>query len=299
MTLQVLKYLIALARYQHFSRAAKACFVSQPTLSVAIQKLEDSLNVSLFERYKSQVALTAVGEEIVEQAKTVLRESALIEQIAASSQDPLTGPLRLGSILTVGPYLLPRLVPKLNKLAPNMPLEIQEDFTENLDRKLHEGELDAIILAEPFNRPNTLKKKLYEEKFVALLPKKHRLGARKLLKPADLQGENIMLLGKGHCFREHVLNACPSCYVDSLQSDSGIRASTFEGASLETIRHMVASGTGITILPASAAHLPAYLKSILTTVPLQAKNAKREIILVWRAQFPRLKAIHAIAEAVQ
>ena len=299
MTLQELRYFVALANHKHFGKAAKACHVSQPTLSVAIQKLEETLGVTLFERYKSSVEITQVGEQLLEKAKQVLRDSDDFVLLAKQHQDPLSGVLRLGCIYTIGPYLLPSLLPKLRKAAPDMPLEIQEDFTHQLREKLLDGKLDVIILAEPFTAKNTLKKKLYDEGFVVLLPKAHALAKQKSIKPADLQGETIMLLGEGHCFRDNVLAACPNCYVDRLGEANGIRATTFEGASLETIRSMVATGMGITVLPQSAAHLPSYLKSTLTTVPLQSQQAKREVVMVWREQFPRLKAIHAVERVVK
>lgn len=299
MTLQEIRYFIALAKFKHFGRAAKACHISQPTLSVAMQKLEDSLDVSLFERYKTAVELTAIGAQLLEKAKIIMRDVEDFKRLAEQQKDPLTGVLRLGCIFTIAPYFLPTLLPNLKKIAPHMPLQLKEDFTANLKEQLLEGELDAIILAEPFNAKNIHKKVLYEESFVVLLPKTHSLAKCKSIKPADLNQETVMLLGEGHCFRDHVLAACPNCYVDQLSEKNGIRATTFEGASLETIRHMVATGMGITVLPASAAHLPKHLKSSLITVPLQAKNAKRKVILVWRDQFPRLAAIHAIRAAVE
>lgn len=299
MTLQELKYFIALAKHLHFGRAAQSCFVSQPSLSIAIQKMEEHLKVALFERHKAAVKLTASGERLLEQAQRVMREMQVLEELATQDQDPLKGVFKLGCILTVGPYLLPHLVPRLTKLAPQMPLELQEDFTENLKAKLVEGDLDAIIVAEPFTLANCLKKSLYEEKFVVLLPKQHPLSQLKIIKPEHLSGENLMLLGKGHCFRDQVLTICPHCYVDQSGESAGIHSTTFEGASLETIRHMVISGAGLTILPETAAHIPSYLRAHLGVVPLQSKEAKRKIVMVWREQFPRLKAILAIEKAIE
>lgn len=299
MTLQELKYLIALAKFKHFGNAAKASFVSQPSLSIAIQKLEHTLGVALVERHKNKVEMTAVGLEVVDQAKRVLSEMDAIHYIAKKGQDQLSGVLKLGAIFTVGPYLLPNLVTKLHKRAPNMPLEIQENFTEQLRVKLKTGELDVILVAEPFNEPGVEKRVLYEEGFVVMLPKSHQLGKRKIVKPVDLYGETILLLGKGHCFRDHVLEACPDCYVDKLGDTKGIHTNTFEGASLETIRHMVASGMGLTILPETAARLPSYLKNDCVLLPLQSKTAKRKIIMVWRSQFPRMAAIECVADAVK
>lgn len=298
MTLQDLKYFIALAGYLHFGQAAKACFVSQPTLSIAIQKLEEELKLVLFERYKSSVKLTKLGMQLLEQAKKVIAETKQLEAMAAYHQDPLRGTFKLGCILTVGPYLLPGLVANLTKIAPHMPLELQEDFTEHLKHKLMQGELDAIIVAEPFTLANTLKKQLYEEKFLVLLPKSHPLSQKKMIKPQHFMGENLMLLGKGHCFRDQVLKLCPNCYFDQT-GQAGIQATTFEGASLETIRHMVISGRGLTILPETAANIPAYLKAHLAVVPLHAQDAKRKIVIAWREQFPRLKAVLAIQKAAE
>lgn len=299
MTLQELKCIVAVAKFKHFSRAAQACFISQPSLSVAIQKLEDELNIKLFERYKGKVLLTAVGEKIVAQAKQVLQSADQIKLLADQNKDPLFGTLTLGAIFTVAPYLLPYLVSKLNNLAPALRLQLSEDFTEQLHAKLLQGDIDLALLAEPFDDSAVDKLDLFEESLVVLLPAKHKLTNEKIIESNQLIKENILLLGKGHCFRDHVLSACPHCYVDSVSEKNGIRSTTFEGASLETIRHMVASGMGITILPATAATLPSYLKNTLVAIPLKSLEAKRKIILVARKQFSRMAVMQCIKQALQ
>jgi len=252
MTLTELKYIVALAREKHFGRAADACFVSQPTLSVAIKKLEEELSVSLFERGSNEVSLTPVGERIVVQAQRVLEEASAIKSIAQQGMDPLAGPLRVGVIYTIGPYLLPGLVSSMIQRVPSMPLVLQENFTVRLLELLKQGEIDVAVLALPINESGFVIQPLYDEPFMVALPKSHRWANEKAIKSDDLRTENMLLLGTGHCFRDQVLGVCPELSRFS-QSSEGIQR-TFEGSSLETIRHMVASGVGITVLPSSSDH---------------------------------------------
>jgi LysR family transcriptional regulator, hydrogen peroxide-inducible genes activator len=299
MTLQELRYIVAVAKYRHFSKAAEACFISQPSLSVAIQKLEDRLDVKIFERYKSKVLLTDVGEKIVAQAKQVLQSADQIKLIANQTKNPLAATVKLGAIFTVAPYILPYLVSKLNKLAPDLRLQLSENFTEKLRDQLLEGEIDMALLAEPFEDSAITKLALFEESFVVLLPASHSLAKKKVIESKQLVNENILLLGQGHCLRDHVLSVCPHCYVDQPKGKDGVRATTFEGTSLETIRHMVASGMGITVLPATAATLPSYLKQTLVAVPLKSTQAKRKIVLASRKQFARSEVMTCIKQALQ
>ncbi|MGE0802747.1 MAG: LysR substrate-binding domain-containing protein [Lautropia sp.] len=250
MTLTELKYIVAVARERHFGRAAEACFVSQPTLSVAIKKLEDELGVQLFERGSTEVSITPIGSQVVEQAQRVLEESSAIKEIAKQGKDPLTGPLRLGVIHTIGPYLLPLLVPKMIQTAPKMPLLLQEGLTVKLLEALRLGEIDVAILAEPFPNQGFVTQAVYDEPFVVAVPSHHPWAKRKQVKSAELKDETMLLLGTGHCFRDQVLEVCPELSRYS-QASAGIQK-TFEGSSLETIRHMVASGIGITVLPWTA-----------------------------------------------
>lgn len=299
MTLQELRYIVAVAKFKHFSKAAEACFISQPSLSVAIQKLEDELDIKIFERYKNRVLLTSLGEKIVSQAKQVLQAAEKIKLLASEVKDPLHATIKLGSIFTVAPYLLPYLVSKLSKIAPQLRLQLSEDFTENLHQQLIEGDIDAAIVAEPFNDPSVEKLPLFDESFVVLLPAHHSLAEKNQIDAKQISDENILLLGQGHCFRDHVLAVCPHCYVGQDIERDGVRATTFEGTSLETIRHMVASGMGITILPAIAATLPPYLKHVLVAVPLKSSHAKRRIILATRKQFPHKAVAQRIKLALE
>lgn len=292
-TLTELRYLVALDRERHFGRAADRCFVSQPTLSVAIRKLEDQLSVTLFERNRSEARPTPVGERIIEQARRVLAEAAALESLAQQGKDELNGVLRLGVIYTVGPYLLPRLVPRLHEQVPNMPLVIEENFTAVLSRQLRQNELDAIIIALPFTLPGVDTWPLYDEPFVVVMPSGHEWRRRKSVPPNDLAGENLLLLGPGHCFREQVLEACPDCVETETEAQRPMA-----GSSLETIRHMVASGLGITVLPRSSMEERVDETALLITRPFTGEPPSRRIALAWRKSFPRPKAIAALRRAI-
>ena len=247
MTLTELRYIVAVAREKHFGRAAEACFVSQPTLSVAIKKLEEELDLKIFERGGSEVSVTPLGDAIVRQAQAVLEQAAAIKEIAKRGKDPLNGPLRLGIIYTIGPYLLPELVRHAIALTPQMPLMLQENFTVKLLDMLRTGELDCAIMAEPFPDTGLAIAPLYDEPFVVAVPAHHPLAQRSAISSEELKRETMLLLGNGHCFRDHVLEVCPEFARFSSDAE-GIRKS-FEGSSLETIKHMVASGMGITVVP--------------------------------------------------
>jgi LysR family hydrogen peroxide-inducible transcriptional activator len=294
MTLQELRFLIALSREKHFGKASKVCFVSQPTLSIAIRKLERELGVALFERNKNDVHITALGEKIVERAKQVLTEVDSIKLVAQFDQDQLTGVFKLGAIYTIGPYLLPPLITKLHKRVPQMPIEIQEDYTANLREKLSNGELDAILISLPFTGKGIVTKTLYKEPFVVLMPGDHPLANYKNIPEKLLADYKILMLGKGHCFREQVLSSCPACFAAADTNQYYV-----EGSSLETIRHMVASGMGLTILPASAAKIsPNYEKSLVIR-PLKGTHPSRSVALAWRNTYPRIKAIELVLKAAE
>lgn len=294
MTLTELRYIIAVAREKHFGKAAETCFVSQPTLSVAVRKLEESLGVELFERNKHEVQLTPIGNKIVLQAQRVLDEVDIIKNVARSGQDELSGTLRIGAIYTIGPYLFPYLIPKLHALAPNMPLVIEENFTGKLRERLSNGMLDIIIISLPFTGSGILTLPLYQEEFVVLLPHDHALAKRKKIPAETLTNENIMLLGEGHCFREQVVSACPGCVQPPNDEFSDI----VEGSSLETIRHMVATGMGITVLPQLASIQPYYHPNVLVTRSFVAPAPTRTVALAWRNSFPRPKVVSVIQQAI-
>lgn len=291
MTLIELKYFLALAQEQHFGRAAKRCHVSQPTLSVSISKLEKTLGLSLFERQKNHIRMTEVGEKLAIQAQRVREELDKFKDLASQSAHQLDSPLKVGAVHTIAPYLFPILVPELKKLAPEMPLIINEDLTGNLRLKLQRGELDALFIALPFKEPGVVVRAIYEEPFMVLLPKDHPLSKKDTVSREALREENTLLLGKGHCFRDQILKHCPQCYnPEALQQ-------TVEGTSLETLRHMVASGMGITILPSTATQVKHYSKT-LCAKPFNPPVPKRTVALAWRASFPRTKAIDALIKAL-
>ncbi len=301
MTLTELKYIVAVARERHFGRAAEACFVSQPTLSVAIKKLEDELNVQIFERGMSEVSVTPIGEQIVTQAQRVLEQTLAIKEIAKQGKDPLVGPLRLGIIYTIGPYLLPTLVKQMIKSIPRMPLMLQENYTLKLIELLKQGEIDVAIMALPFPETGLMVHALYDEPFVVAMPSGHAWENRPKIDPDDLKQETMLLLGSGHCFRDHVLGVCPELMRFS-QNANGIQK-TFEGSSLETIRHMVASGVGITVLPRMSVtevkpHAAGIDSGLLSYVPFDDPVPDRRVVLAWRKSFTRMPAIDVICDAI-
>ena len=298
MTLTELRYIVAVARERHFGRAAEACFVSQPTLSVAIKKLEEELDLKIFERGGSEITITPIGAEIIEQAQRVLEQSSAIREIARRGKDPLAGPLRLGVIYTIAPYLLPPLVHKVIELTPQMPLLLQEQLTVKLLEMLRNGELDVAVLAEPFPDHGLATAALYDEPFVVAVPRGHRLAQGEPVHTEQIRDETMLLLGTGHCFRDHVLEVCPE-FARFSPGSEGIRKS-FEGSSLETIKHMVASGMGITILPTMSAQLgPAAAGGgPICYVPFSDPVPSRRVVLAWRKTFTRTAAVQALRRAV-
>lgn len=296
MTLTELKYIVAVAREKHFGRAAEACFVAQPTLSVAIKKLEDELGVIIFERGGTEISVTPLGTQIIAQAEHVLEQTAAIKEIAKRNKDPLSGPLRLGIIYTIGPYLLPSLIKTMIDTVPQMPLILQENLTVKLIELLRQGELDAAIMALPFPEQGLNVQALYDEEFIVALPKNHPWANRTEITAEDLKTETMLLLGNGHCFRDQVLEVCPEMSRFSTTGD-GI-ARTFEGSSLETIRHMVASGIGITVLPKASVNNLSQDDTMVRYVPFAKPVPSRRVVIAWRKSFTRHAAIEAIRQAV-
>src|SRR5690606_9759266 len=289
MTLTELKYIVALARERHFGRAAEACLVSQPTLSVAIKKLEEELGVQLFERGGAEITVTPIGARIVEQAQHVLEQTAAIRAIAEQGKDPLAGPLRVGVIYTIAPYLLPQLVRRLIEDAAQMQLLLQENFTVRLLELLRQGEIDLAILADPFPDQGLVTLGVYDEPFVVTVPSAHSWAQRESIRSVELKEQTMLLLGSGHCFRDHVLEVCPELSRFS-QSSVGIHK-TFEASSLETIRHMVASGIGISVLPITACNAPRDDDDLLRYIPFASPPPMRRVSLAWRKSFTRMPAI--------
>lgn len=296
MTLTELRYVVAVARELHFGRAAAACFVSQPTLSVAIKKLEDELGVTIFERQKHDVTVTPLGKSIIEQARHVLEQAKTIKLIAEEGKDPLKGSLKLGIIYTIGPYLLPRLIPLLHQAAPALSLIIDEDFTASLTDKLREGDLDMIIVSTPFSVPGVKTEALYKEPFVVVLPKGHQLCRKKSIKADDLIDETLLLLKAGNCFRDQVMEACPACRSDTFTKDRIQK--TLEGSSIETIRQMVASGAGVTVLPNSTIPENVEANSLLEYRPFSRPIPRREVILAYRDSYPGKKLIGLMTRTI-
>ena len=294
MTLTELKYIVAVARERHFGRAAGACFVSQPTLSVAVKKLEEELDCKIFERGATEVSVTPLGEQIVRQAQQVIEQAAAIKETAKLGKDPISGPLRLGVIYTIGPYLLPDLVRQSIDRVPQMPLMLQENFTAKLLDMLRAGDLDCAIMAEPFPDTGLAVAPLYVEPFLAAVPSGHALARRKSITAEELKAQTMLLLGTGHCFRDHVLEVCPE-YARFASNAEGIRKS-FEGSSLETIKYMVASGMGVTVVPALS--VPAEPQPHIRYIRFAAPAPTRRVVLAWRRSFPRYEAIAALRNCI-
>lgn len=289
MTLNELRYIVAVAQEKSFGRAAAKCFVSQPALSVAIQKLEDELGTQLFERGKSEVSVTPVGARVVEQAQLVLEEAARIRELARAGRNQLVGSLKLGVIYTVAPYLLPDLIPVLHLRAPEMPLELEENLTEVLEVELKSGRLDAAIIALPFAPPGVATVFVYEEPFQVVVPSEHKWAKRRSVHPDELVGEHAILLNVGHCFRDQILDACPELNRQDVP--------TARTNSLETVRNMVASGLGVSVLPRDAL-TPKYHSNLVVPVPFTKPAPSRRIALAWRKSFPRPQAIEALRAAI-
>ncbi|MFZ2971971.1 MAG: hydrogen peroxide-inducible genes activator [Ferribacterium limneticum] len=292
MTLTEMRYIVALARERHFGKAADACHVSQPTLSVALKKVEGQLGSPLFERGASDVRITPLGERIVAQATRVLEEAVKLEEIAEATGEPLSGQLRVGIIYTIAPYLLPQLIPALSKQAPNMPLFLKEDFTANLIPALKAGELDVIVIALPFSEPGLVAQPVYDEPFRVVVPASHAWASRSDVNGNELDGQNLLLLGQGNCFRDQVLESCPRLSApDALEH-------SLEGSSLETIRYMVASGAGVAVMPSTAADPLISKEPMVKVLPFAGIQPKRTVGLVWRITFPRSQAIDAVRAAL-
>jgi LysR family hydrogen peroxide-inducible transcriptional activator len=295
MTLTELRYIVAVARERHFGRAAEACFVSQPTLSVAIKKLEDELNVQIFERSGSELAITSLGQSIIHQAQKVLDEAQVIKHLAQHGQDPLSGPVRLGTIYTIAPYLLPKLIARSREALPQMPLYLQENFTVKLLELLKQGDIDAAILADPFPQSGLEVLPLYDEGFMVAIPQGHPWETLSMIQHDELKSQTTLLLGQGHCFRDQVLDICPD--MQKTQNDSEL--SSFEGSSLETIRQMVAGGIGISIMPMTSIPEEGQSLGLIRYIRFADPIPKRRVVLAWRKSYARTKAMHALAEAIK
>jgi LysR family transcriptional regulator, hydrogen peroxide-inducible genes activator len=274
MNLRDLRYLVALSEHKHFGRAAEASFVSQPTLSTQIKKLEDELEVSLVERTPRKVLLTEVGKEIAQRARDVLTEVDQIKAIARRTRDPESGTLRLGIFPTLGPYLLPHVVPRIRARFPRLELLLVEEKTEIVLRQLREGRLDAAILALPIHDDQLHTEFLFEEQFVLAVPGTHGLARRTALKLDDLSDESLLLLEEGHCLRDQALDVC---HLAGANEKSGFRAT-----SLETLRQMVAANVGITLLPSLSVQPPIAQSDNVHLLSFRGEAPSRKIAMVWR-----------------
>lgn len=289
MSLTELKFIVAVAQERNFRRAAEKCFVTQPALSLAIKKLEEELKVIIFERSRTDVSMTEIGAQIVEQASRVLEETARIKQLAELGKNQLKGALKLGLIHSIGPYLLPEIIPILRKTAPDMPLEVEENLTANLESQLKNGVLDVAIIALPFDVAGLQYRAMYDEEFDVVVPSNHHWSARKHINPSELSDEKVLLLNSGHCFSNQVTQACP---------ELSRKGEILQGNSLETIRNMVASNLGITVLPCSAT-AARYNNPLIKVIPFVSPAPTRRIAIAWRKSFVRLEAVDKIAEAIK
>jgi LysR family hydrogen peroxide-inducible transcriptional activator len=291
MNLRDLRYLVALADERHFGKAAERCFVSQPTLSAQIRKLEDYLGVSLVERQPKRVSLTETGEKIVARARLVLQEADAIVEIARTDRDPLSGALKLALIPTVGPYLLPHVVGPLRKAVPRLKLMLYEYQTAPLLEKLRAGELDCGIIALPMPTEGLETEVLYDEPFTLAVPANHPLADRDRVKLEDIKDETLLLLEDGHCLRDHALSVCSRIRLNQEQD--------YRATSLETLRQMVAAGHGITLLPELAAATPVGTARGLKIKAFSRPAPVRTIGAVWRKSTTRSKAIDAVIAAIR
>jgi LysR family transcriptional regulator, hydrogen peroxide-inducible genes activator len=297
MTLTELRYIVAVAKEKHFGRAAQVCHVSQPTLSVAVKKLEEELGAQIFHRHVGEVILTPQGKILIEQAHRVLEETKRFQDLAKIGIDPMSGAIRLGAIYTIAPYVLPSLVRQAKDCLPDMPLFLYETFTSLILEMLKQDELDCAILAEPFNRSGLEVVPLYDEPYMVTVYSHHEWSKRETIAPHELSTQNMLLLGAGHCFRDHVLEVCPELNRAKLLFEGGPK--NFEGSSLETIRQMVAGGIGISVLPITAVSDINLQETLVRYIPFTKPEPVRRVVLAYRRGIVRAPAIHAIAQNIK
>lgn len=287
MTLAELRYLVILSETRHFGRAAELCNISQSALSMAIRKLEEELDVLLFERSKSGIRTTQMGEQIIAQAQRVMAQVDSINALADADKDQLSGELKVGAIFTLGPYLLPQLIPSLKLIANQLSLRCYEGYNSDLREKLRSSELDAILISKPFTEADVVSQEIYSEPLQLVMPVNHSLAAKKVISPNDLHNHTMLVLSERQCLSEQMLKVFKPLPENSI-----------ECSSLDTLRHMISIGLGISILPSSATSSTILASQTLVTRPLQ-NNPTRKISLAWRASFPRHKAIDAVRRAIQ
>jgi LysR family hydrogen peroxide-inducible transcriptional activator len=289
MTLIELKFVVAVAHERNFRRAAEKCFITQPALSLGIKKLEEELGVMIFERGRTEVTPTEIGSKIIEQAMMLLDQATKLKEMAKLGTNQLNGQFKLGMIHSVGPYLLPEIIPILRNTAPNMPLEVEENLTSNLETQLRNGLIDAAIIALPFDLPGVQLQELYDEDFVVVVPSGHHWAKKKIVYPEELSEEKVLLLNSGHCFSNQVTQACP---------ELSRKGEILQGNSLETIRNMVASNLGITVMPSTATG-SRYNNPLIKVIPFAKPAPTRRIAIAWRKSYVRLQAVEKIREAIK
>lgn len=288
--LKDLRYLVAVADLRHFGRAAARCFVSQPTLSAQLKKLEQSLGVQLIERAPNNVSLTAAGEEIVARARRIIEASDEVVALAAGQRDPLAGPLRLALLPTIGPYLLPHVAGAIRRALPRLELRLYEYQTAPMLERLRNGELDVGLLALPVELDGLESRELYREAFVVALPERHALARHPAVRVADLKNETLLLLEDGHCLRDQALEVCSRVGVREPQD--------FRATSLETLRQMVATGAGVTLLPELAGRGAYRSTRGVALRPFARPAPVRHVGAVWRKTSARRAAIDALAKLI-
>jgi LysR family hydrogen peroxide-inducible transcriptional activator len=293
MNLRDIQYIIAVAETRHFGKAAERCYVSQPTLSGQIRKLEEELGVAIFERTSRSVAITPVGEQILAIGRQITEQVDAIQQLARAQQDPLAGPLRLGAIPTLSPYLMPLILLPLRRRHPQMKLVLSEELTDSLLQRLHHHEIDAALLATPVEDPRLDEIPLFDEPFWVAFPRKHDFYTRDRIRLRDLQQEELLLLSEGHCLAQQALDVC---HLKDRQLQG--QMADLRAASLETLIQLVRSGFGITLIPALAIRGPWATGGGVVAQPLELAGASRRISLVYRQSFPRVEALQALARVI-
>ena len=291
MNFRALQYFVKLAELKHFSRAAEACFVSQPTLSTQVRKLEEELGVSLVERAPRKVMLTPIGEDIAHRARHGLRDIEHIKTAARRSKDPATGTIKLGIFPTLAPYLLPHVIPEIRKRYPELGLQLAEEKTDDILRMLDQGQLDAGLLALPLEAQGMEVKVLFEEPFVVAMPASHPLSDKKIISLQDLEGEELLLLEEGHCLRQHALAVC--------QLAGAHERVDFHATSMETLRHMVAANAGVTLMPMLSVKPPIPPTEKMALRPFVAPAPRRTIALLWRSSSPLGGCLRKLAESLK
>jgi LysR family hydrogen peroxide-inducible transcriptional activator len=290
MNIRDLKYVVAVADHQHFGKAAMACFVSQPTLSAQLKKLETELDLQIFERDNKQVLVTPIGQMIIDQARLILAEVETMRKMAIAASDPFAGSIKMGIIPTLGPYLLPHVIANLKHKLPKIDFFLYEDQTHRLTEDLNLGKLDVIILATPSADEKLAYLDLFEEHFYLAVHRNHPIGKKKQIQLTDIAHETILLLEEGHCLREQALAVCHL---------RGAKEASFRATSLETLRHMVATGIGMTVLPELAIQQYSKVDNLLTIIPFKEPKQSRKIAMFYRKNCARVACFKEIAAIIK